>query len=42
MRARLIGFFVSGMIRPRMNTTISAGTRVTESSAAAAIENVLV
>ena len=38
----MIGFLCSGTIRPRTKTTISAGTSVTDSSAAAAIEKVLV
>ncbi len=37
-----MGFLCSGTIRPRTKITISAGTSVTESSAAAAIEKVLV
>ena len=40
--ARLIGFLCSGMIRPRTNSTISAGTSVIDRSAAAAMEKVLV
>ncbi len=39
---RLIGFLRSGCTLPRMNTTISAGTKVMESIAAAAIANVFV
>ena len=38
----MIGFLCSGMILPRTKITISAGTSVTDSSAAAAIEKVLV
>src|SRR5262249_390132 len=38
----LIGFRCSGMILPRTKITISAGTKVTDRSAAAAIEKVLV
>ena len=38
----MIGFLCSGMIRPRTKSIISAGTSVTDSSAAAAIEKVLV
>jgi hypothetical protein len=38
----LIGFLCSGMILPRTKITISAGTSVTDSSAAAAIAKVLV
>ncbi|MGY4348938.1 hypothetical protein ACVWXM_005405 [Bradyrhizobium sp. GM7.3] len=37
-----MGFRCSGTIRPRTKITIRAGTNVTDSSAAAAIENVLV
>ncbi len=40
--ARLIGFFASGRMRPRMNSTIKAGTNVTESSDAPAIAKVFV
>jgi hypothetical protein len=42
MRKRLIGFFFSGMILPRMNSSISTGTRVMDSSAAPAMAKVLV
>ena len=38
----MIGFLCSGTIRPRTKITISAGTSVTDSSAAAAIAKVLV
>ena len=38
----MIGFRCSGTIRPRTKITISAGTKVTDSSAAAAIEKVFV
>ena len=40
--ARLSGFFASGMMRPRTNRIISAGTSVTDRIAAAAMANVLV
>ena len=42
MRNRFTGFFASGMIRPRMNSSISTGTSVTDSSAEPAIAKVLV
>ena len=42
VRNRFTGFFCSGMMRPRMNSTISAGTTKIESSAAAPIAKVLV
>ena len=42
IRKRFTGFFASGMIWPRMNSIISTGTRVTESSAAPAMAKVLV
>jgi hypothetical protein len=38
----LIGFFSSGMILPRMNSSISTGTRVIDNSADPAMANVLV
>ena len=38
----MIGFLCSGMILPRTNRTMSAGTSVIDRMAAAAIENVLV
>jgi len=42
INTRFSGFLCSGTIRPRTKITISAGTNVTESSAAAAMEKVLV
>jgi hypothetical protein len=39
---RFTGFFASGMILPRMNSSISTGTSVTDRIAAPAIEKVLV
>jgi hypothetical protein len=42
IRDRLMKFFFSGTILPRTKITINAGTSVTDSSAAAAMENVLV
>ncbi len=42
IRTRFRGFLCSGTIRPRTKITIRAGTSVTDSSAAAAMEKVLV
>lgn len=42
IRKRLSGFLCSGTMRPRTNRTISAGTSVTDSRAAAAIAKVFV
>ncbi|GAB1413790.1 hypothetical protein MASR1M97_25260 [Candidatus Desulfobacillus denitrificans] len=42
MRKRFTGLRASGRMRPRMNSSISTGTRVTESSAAPAMAKVLV
>ena len=39
---RFTGFFFSGRILPRMNSSISTGTRVTDSSEAPAMAKVLV
>jgi hypothetical protein len=42
IRSRFSGFLRSETIRPRTNSTISAGTSVTDRSAAAAMAKVLV
>ena len=42
IRKRLIGFFASATIRPRIKSSISAGATVIERSDAKSIENVFV